>query len=169
MGAVATSLVARRIDHVGVVVRDIDAAMGHFAARFGLRLSTDWVDPDGRFRLAYLEAGDTTLQLVTPLKEGPLNAFLAERGEAIHHICFAVDDLEAALAAVPGGAEATPYLGGRGARVCFLVERSYGVLVELTEPLMGVKDGAGSTQVDGGHHAPTVDPSADHEESPHHA
>lgn len=127
------SLQARRIDHVGVVVRDADMAIAHFAQRFGLSVSADWTEPAGRFRLVYLEAGDTTLQLVQPLGLGPLSTFLSEHGEGMHHVCFLVDDLDRAVETAPGGTDSAPYLGGRGARVCFLTERSHGVTVELTE------------------------------------
>lgn len=125
---------ARRIDHIGVVVRDMEAAVEHFTERYGLVLDGDWTEPNGRLRLVYLAAGDTTLQLVTPLREGPLTDFLDDRGEGIHHVCLEVADLEAAIGSIDGEVESDPYLGGRGARVCFLTDRSHGVLVELTEP-----------------------------------
>ncbi len=128
------ALTARRIDHVGVVVRDMEAAITHFTSRYGLTLDQDWTEPSGRFRLVYLVAGATTLQLVMPFTAGPVTAFLDERGEGLHHVCIEVDDLDAAVAAAGGRIEADPYLGGRGARVCFLSDRSCGVLMELTEP-----------------------------------
>lgn len=124
----------RRIDHVGVVVRDLEAAVVHFTERYGFTLDGDWTEPDGRLRLVYLAAGDTTLQLVTPLREGPLTDFLDDRGEGIHHVCLEVADLETAIGSIDDQVESDPYLGGRGARVCFLTDRAHGVLIELTEP-----------------------------------
>jgi methylmalonyl-CoA/ethylmalonyl-CoA epimerase len=126
---------ARRIDHVGVVVRDLTIAADHFSTRYGLTPSKIWDDPDGRFRLAYLEAGDTTLQLVQPGTSEGLRSFLRETGEGLHHVCFAVDDLDDAVARSPGGGLTAPYLGGRGTRVCFLADTAHGVRVELTEIL----------------------------------
>ena len=131
--AVVPALVARRIDHVGVAVVDMDAAIARFAADLGLLEESRWRDPEGRFELAYLACGDTTLQLVRPMAPGAVADFLAQRGEGLHHVCFTVDDLDEAVASARGGAAATPYMGGRGARVCFLAERPHGVLVELTE------------------------------------
>lgn len=128
-----SGVVARRIDHVGVVVTDIDTAAARFAADFGLIDEHRWQDPDGRFELCYLMCGDTTLQLVQPLMPGPLQTWLDERGEGLHHVCFAVDDLDAALAAIPGGPAGPAYVGGRDARVCFLAEQPHGLTIELTE------------------------------------
>lgn len=125
----------RRIDHVGVIVHDADAAAVQMESGLGLVRGIDWRDPEGRFRLLYLECGDTTLQLVQPLRDGALADHLRERGEGLHHVCFTVEDLDATLAALGTSIETAPYMGGKGARVCFLAERSSGVLVELTEPL----------------------------------
>ena len=124
---------ARRIDHVGVIVKDADASATSLVARLGLVRGVDWVDPDGRFRLVYLESGDTTLQLVQPLREGALSDHLHARGEGLHHVCFAVDDLDAALLALDVSVDSAPYMGGKGARVCFLADRPSGILIELTE------------------------------------
>ena len=123
----------RRIDHVAVLVRDGDSALRRFQDEFGLVLVGDSFDPAGLFRLIYLDSGDTTLQLVQPLLPGPLMAHLDERGPGLHHVCFLVDDVDAAIARASGGPEGSPYVGGRGAKVCFLADRSHGVIIELTE------------------------------------
>jgi methylmalonyl-CoA/ethylmalonyl-CoA epimerase len=129
----STGLVARRIDHVGVLVADMAAATARFQVELGLVDDGVWRDPDGRFELRYLTAGDTTLQLVLPLGPGPLQDALEARGEGLHHVCFVVDELDAVIA---GGRPlvAPPYLSGRAARVCFLADRIHGVTIELTEP-----------------------------------
>jgi methylmalonyl-CoA/ethylmalonyl-CoA epimerase len=125
---------ARRIDHVGVVVRDIDASLGYYVDVLGLTVSVDVSLADGSTRLAYLEAGDTTLQLVQPLRVGPLTEFLESRGEGLHHICFAVDDLVEAIQSLPGQEpDDGIYVGGRNCRVSFIRARPNGVAVELTE------------------------------------
>jgi methylmalonyl-CoA epimerase len=130
---VAPGASVRRIDHVGMLVRDADIAATRFVTQLGLTRGTDWVEPGGRFRLLYLEAGDTTLQLVQPLADGPLATALAANGEGLHHICFAVDDLDRALTGLAVPVAGPPYVGGKGTRVCFLAEPTHGVVVELTE------------------------------------
>ena len=130
----ARSPIAKRIDHIGVAVRDIGAALPFYVDVLGMRVSVDVVLADGSARLAYLEAGDTTLQLVQPLAPGPVADFLSTHGEGLHHICFAVEDLVDAIEALPGD-EATDgiYVGGRQCRVSFIGARPNGVVLELTE------------------------------------
>lgn len=134
-GATALEGLVRGIDHVGVIVNDIDDAAEHFGSTYGLKKGTDWTEPNGRFRLLYLESGATTLQLVQPLTGGPLAQYLASHGEGLHHVCFAVDDLDGAITSLQKATDGAPYVGGRGARVCFLADRQHGVIVELTEPI----------------------------------
>ena len=126
------SPVAQRIDHVGIVVRDADAAAAYYCDAFGMERSVDVLLSDGSARLIYLEVGDTTLQLVQPLQPGPTADFLAERGEGLHHLCFAVSDLHSALESLPGEAHVTVSEGGRGAPVSFIRARPNGVTIELT-------------------------------------
>ncbi len=126
-------LMAKRIDHVGVLVVDADKACDTFMSEFGMSMSADWTDPDGRFRLLYLECGDTTLQLVQPLLQGSLMTHLNEHGEGLHHVCFEVGDVRCFSESIALALSGDPYLGGRGTLVCFLEERPHGLLVELTE------------------------------------
>jgi methylmalonyl-CoA/ethylmalonyl-CoA epimerase len=130
----ARAPLALRIDHVGVAVRDIDTALPFYVDVLGMKVSVDVRLADGSARLAYLEAGDTTLQLVQPLLPGSVADFLTSHGEGLHHVCFAVDDLATALAAFPGN-ESTDgiYVGGRQCRVSFTSIRPNGLVVELTE------------------------------------
>jgi methylmalonyl-CoA/ethylmalonyl-CoA epimerase len=134
---------ARRIDHVGVVVRDVEVAAREFVERHGMTVTGVADLADGTARLLYLRAGDTTLQLVQPLLAGSLADYLAAHGEGLHHVCFAVDTLEPALDALPGEADRVNgiSMGGRGCRVVFLGARPAGVLIELTE--MAAPDGPG--------------------------
>jgi methylmalonyl-CoA epimerase len=124
----------RRIDHIGVVVHDIDAAAHAWAPGLGFRLAHVADVLDGTVRLAYLDIGDTTLQLVQPLAPGALAEWLAAHGEGLHHICLEVDAIPAALDGLDDRGARFIYRGGRGSDVCFLGEPRCGVLVELTEP-----------------------------------
>jgi methylmalonyl-CoA epimerase len=125
---------AKRIDHVGVAVHDIERALPFFVDVLGMKVSVDVELGDGSARLAYLEAGDTTVQLVQPLLPGSVADFLTSQGEGLHHVCFAVDDLVETLEALPGNeSTAGIYVGGRQCRVSFMGARPSGLLVEFTE------------------------------------
>src|SRR5699024_3527596 len=111
----------------------VDQALDYYRTTLGLELIEDGPRPDGSVRLAYLRAGDTTLQLVQPLIDGPAARRLATDGEGLHHICFEVDDLQRALDGIPGEAERVIEDGGMGCRVSFLGNGPDGVLIELSE------------------------------------
>ena len=123
----------RRIDHVGILVRSIERSLDYYTSTLGLELVADGPRPDGSVRLAYLTAGDTTVQLVEPLVDGPTARLLAASGEGIHHICFSVDDLRSVLDGLPGEGDQPIEDGGLGCRVAFLAAGPDGVLIELSE------------------------------------
>jgi methylmalonyl-CoA/ethylmalonyl-CoA epimerase len=126
--------IVRRIDHVGVAVLDIDTAVTYYTNVLGMRLSVDTLLSDGSTRLAYLEAAETAIQLVQPLRPGPLADFLAANGEGLHHVCLAVTGgLESAIRDVFGESPDGIYVGGRNCRVSFVGFRPNNVLIELTE------------------------------------
>jgi methylmalonyl-CoA/ethylmalonyl-CoA epimerase len=129
----ATSPGLDRLDHVAVAVHDIRASLSYYTEVLGLPVVADERAEDPGVRLVYLDAGNTYLQLVEPLRSGPVSDFLAERGEGLHHMCFAVLRLEHTLAALPGERDAAIFQGGRGRRACFLTGTANGALVELTE------------------------------------
>ena len=123
------------IDHVGLLVRDIDAALPFYLDRLGSRLIAQETLDEIGVRLAYLDAGNTLVQLVQPIRLGALMDELDERGEGIHHLCLAVEDIPTALSRLAPGEEVDVVLGGRGRRACFLPDRPHGLRVELTERL----------------------------------
>jgi methylmalonyl-CoA epimerase len=124
----------RRIDHVGIVVRDAMTSSRWWTERLGMSLTHVADVLDGSIRLAYLDLGDTTVQLVQPLRGGPLTDWLDTNGEGLHHICFLVDgDVRDAVSLLDDQGERHVYQGGRGAEVTFLGETPCGVLIELTE------------------------------------
>jgi methylmalonyl-CoA/ethylmalonyl-CoA epimerase len=125
----------RRLDHVAVVVRDTDAALAYFNGRLGLDVVSTEVLERPHVRLTYLDAGSAFLQLVEPLDQGsPISRHLAEHGEGLHHIAFAVDDVPATAAALadPGAPEVTVG-SGRGRPSAFVPgDPHHGVRVEVT-------------------------------------
>lgn len=116
--------VARRIDHVGVVVRDAQAAIDWYAEEFGFVVDSDELihGDTQNVRLVFLlpgasaAPGTTALQLVSPFADGPIARHLATHGEGLHHVCFAVDDIVDTVRGL-GDATTEPFIGGKG-RLC---------------------------------------------------
>jgi methylmalonyl-CoA/ethylmalonyl-CoA epimerase len=124
----------RRLDHVAVLVRSTEDALRFYEGHLGLRVHSSEEIDRPHVRLTYLDAGNAYVQLVEPLDdESPLVEWIAEHGEGLHHICFGVDDVPAAVAALSDdGAEVT--LGtGRGRVSSFLTNSTNGVRIECTE------------------------------------
>ena len=125
----------RRLDHVAVVVRDTEEALGFYSGRLGLAVASSEEIPTPHVRLTYLDAGNAYVQLVEPLDaDSPLAAWLDEHGGGLHHICFAVDDVAGAVASLSDpGAEVV--LGSGRGRVSSFVTSSNGnaVRIECTE------------------------------------
>lgn len=127
--------VFRRLDHVGIAVRDTEKALHYFSDRLGLRvLHSEAVDVPPAV-LTYLSAGDVLLQLIAP--RGPTSdiaTWLDEHGEGVHHLCFGVDDVADAVRALSDPGATTSLGRGRG-RISGFVQNGipHGVLIECTE------------------------------------
>ena len=121
------------IDHIAIAVHDIDASLSYYMNELCLDLVHDELLPEVGVRLAYLHAGNTMLQLVQPTRDGAIARFLTERGESLHHVCFAVDDIPVVLDRLRGEGEAQVFMGGRGRRCAFLLNHPNGLIAELTE------------------------------------
>lgn len=123
------------IDHVALIVRDIDAALPYYTEQLGFRLIADeCTQASGGARLAYLDAGNIVVQLVSPTgAAGPIAEHLDAYGEGLHHICLTVEDIQQTLAAFAPGVEVPIAVGGRGRRTAFLPHRPNGLITELTE------------------------------------
>lgn len=132
MGDRARANPLRRLDHVAVAVRDTELALRHFRDRLGLAVVSSEYVMQPPVRLTYLDCGNCLLQLVEPLREdSPIASFLDEHGEGLHHVCFAVDDVEAALGQDGGS---SPSLGsGRGRISAFVPGEVHGTRIEVTE------------------------------------
>jgi methylmalonyl-CoA/ethylmalonyl-CoA epimerase len=125
--------VALPLDHIGVVVRDIDAALPFYLERAGLAVIGREEQPDVAVRVAYLGGAGAVVQLLEPTGPGAIRDHLEAHGEGVHHLCFAVPDLEAALPVMAPGAEVAIRRGGLGRRACFLPGLHGALRVELTE------------------------------------
>jgi methylmalonyl-CoA epimerase len=127
----------KRINHLGLLVSAVEDAAEGFAA---LGLTVDDVERLGdEVDVAFLPCAGTLVELLVPLRDGPLADELAGRGPVIHHVAFEVDDLGAALAELAekgiGTVGEAPRPGAGDMTIAFLdPERFGGVLVELCAP-----------------------------------
>jgi methylmalonyl-CoA/ethylmalonyl-CoA epimerase len=129
-----------RIDHVGVAVSDLDAAATLYEGTFGMPLAhRERVDSQG-VEAALLDVGDGHVELLQPLgPETVVGRFIERRGEGLHHVAYAVDDIDAALERLrTEGVELIdeePRSGIRGSRVAFVHPKATGsVLTEIVQP-----------------------------------
>lgn len=125
----------RRLDHVAVLVRSTDTALRFYRDRLGLDVHSSEEIDEPHVRLTYLDAGNAYLQLVEPLDaDSPLADWLNEHGEGLHHICFGVDDVSAAIAALSDDGALVNLGSGRGRKSGFLATNGgNGVRIECTE------------------------------------
>ena len=128
---------ATRIAHIGIAVRALADSVPFYRDVLGLPV-VPLDDADGASIIG-LAAGESLIELLEPREAGtPVAKFLDSRGPGIHHICFAVDDLDDALARCRAAGirliDQTPRVGAEGKRIAFLhPSATGGVLVELTE------------------------------------
>jgi methylmalonyl-CoA/ethylmalonyl-CoA epimerase len=125
------------IAHIGIALSGLDAGVSFYRDVLGLS-EVPLADSDGA-RIAGFAAGDTLVELLEPATDdSPIGRFVAKRGGGLHHVCFAVPNLDEALERCREFGirliDETPRLGAEGKRIAFLHPSSTsGVLVELTE------------------------------------
>jgi methylmalonyl-CoA/ethylmalonyl-CoA epimerase len=131
------------IDHVGVAVEDIDAALALYRDALGMPLVHRETVSEQGVDAALLDVGDCHVELLQPLgPETAVGKFLARRGAGLHHVAYRVSSIEAALAALSAEGlrliDERPRAGIRGSRVAFIHPTSTGgVLTEIVEPASG--------------------------------
>ena len=132
-----------RIDHIGVAVEDIDAALALYEGSFEMALAhRETVESQG-VEAVLLDVGEGHVELLRPLgPETPVGKFMAKNGAGLHHVAYAVDDIDATLSALDAAGvvliDREPRVGIRDSRVAFLHPRSTGgVLTEIVEPAGG--------------------------------
>ncbi|MCC7001944.1 MAG: methylmalonyl-CoA epimerase [Gemmatimonadaceae bacterium] len=126
-----------RIAHIGLAVESIERILPFYRDILGMP-EVPLNNEDGAL-ITGLAAGDSLVELLQPqVSDSPIGRFLTKRGQGIHHICFAVDDLEGTLARCKAAGlrliDEVPRKGAEGKRIAFLHPSSTaGVLVEFTE------------------------------------
>ncbi len=128
-----------KVAHIGIAVESIEKALGFWRDGLGLELVGSEEVTTQKVRVAFLPLGETCLELLEGTSEdSPIAKFVEKRGEGINHVCFEVDDIEAALTALKEKGfrliNETPVPGAHDTRVAFLHPKSAsGVLLELVE------------------------------------
>lgn len=129
-----------RIDHIGVAVEDLDAAIALYESTAQMELVHREVVTEQGVEAVLLDVGENHVELLAPLgPDTPVGKFLAKRGPGLHHVAYQVTDIEATLSALKAAGvqllDETPRIGIRSSRVAFAHPRSTGgVLTEIVEP-----------------------------------
>jgi len=129
-----------RIDHIGIAVNDLDAAVQLYGGPFDMAEQHRETIEEQGVEAILLEVGEGHIELIKPLSEDSgVAKFIARYGEGMHHVAYQVDDIDAALEKVREAGlrliDEKPRTGIRGSRVAFLHPKSTGgVLTEIVEP-----------------------------------
>jgi methylmalonyl-CoA/ethylmalonyl-CoA epimerase len=132
-----------RVDHIGVAVEDLDAAIALHERDYGMALVHREVIDEQGVEAVLLDVGENHVELLRPLGEDtPVGRFLASRGPGLHHVAYQVSDVDSTLAELRERGlrliDETPRTGIRGSRVAFLhPAASGGVLTEIVQPAEG--------------------------------
>ena len=129
-----------RIDHIGVAVSDLDSAIALYEGTLGMPVAhRETVESQG-VEAVLLDVGEGHVELLRPLgPDTPVGKFVERSGEGLHHVAYAVDDIDAALDRLKEqGVElidSEPRVGIRNSRVAFVHPKATGrVLTEIVEP-----------------------------------
>jgi methylmalonyl-CoA/ethylmalonyl-CoA epimerase len=132
-----------RIDHVGVAVDDLDSALALYGKSFEMELAHRETVTSQGVEAVLLDVGDGHVELLRPLDpDTAVGKFLARKGPGLHHVAYAVDDIDSTLARLADAGleliDREARVGIRESRVAFLHPRSTGgVLTEIVEPAGG--------------------------------
>ena len=132
-----------QIDHIGVAVEDLDAAIKLYEESFGMKLAHRETVEEQGVEAVLLDVGDGHVELLAPLgPDTPVGKYLERKGPGLHHVAYAVNDIDSTLEQLAASGveliDSVARVGIRGSRVAFLHPRSTGaVLTEIVEPAEG--------------------------------
>ncbi len=132
-----------RIDHIGVAVEDLDAAIELYERDYGMEVAHREVVEAQGVEAVLLDVGENHVELLRPLgPDTPVGKFLARKGPGLHHVAYQVTDIEATLASLRHAGlrliDETPRIGIRSSHVAFLHPAATGgVLTEIVQPAEG--------------------------------
>ncbi len=128
----------RKINHVGIAVSNLDAAVKLYSEVLGLKVSGIETIEEQKVKSAMIPIGESKIELMESTDpEGPIGKFIAKRGEGIHHISLEADDIEKMLAKLSNAGieliDKKPRIGAGGSKIAFVHPKGMrGVLLELT-------------------------------------
>ncbi len=128
------------MDHIGVAVEEIEAALELYRDGFALPLAHREIVTEQGVEAALLDVGDGHVELLAPLApDTPVGRFLSKHGPGLHHVAYQVSDIEQTLQALKQAGmqliDEQPRAGIRGSRVAFMHPRATaGVLTEIVQP-----------------------------------
>lgn len=126
------------IDHVGLVVRDLEETAGFYESALGMVRDGEPVDLEGRATsVLFLIGGSARVELLMPTGDGPLSRFLESRGEGLHHVCYELGDIHRSVERlVEGGVrmiDAEPWRSPHGWVAYIHPAAAHGCAIELRE------------------------------------
>jgi len=133
-------MLPNRIEHIGIAVKDLDAAIKFYENVLGLECYKIEEVKDQKVRTAIFKIGESKIELLeTTEPDGPIGRFLKDRGEGIHHIAFSVNNIQKALDDVKSKGvilvDEKPRRGAEELEIAFLHPKStHGVLTEFCSP-----------------------------------
>jgi len=127
------------IEHIGIAVKNLDEAIKFYEQIFGLKCYAVEEVKDQKVKTAFFKIGETKIELLeTTDPKGPIGKFIEKKGEGIHHIAFAAENLEQSLTELKEKQvkliDETPRKGAEGLNIAFINPKStFGVLTEICE------------------------------------
>ena len=127
------------VEHIGIAVQELEDAKKIYCDILGLELTDEKTLPERGVKVAFLETGNTKVELLEGIgDESPVSKFVERKGPGVHHLCFEVEDIKRVMDELATAGvrliDETPRAGAEGKLVAFLHPKSAaGVLIELTE------------------------------------
>jgi methylmalonyl-CoA epimerase len=126
-----------KVDHIGIAVKSLDRE-GFWHKFLNLKAEEHKEIPEQKVKIAFIPVGETKIELLEPMGEGPVSKFIEKRGEGIHHIAIQVDDIKAILSSMKKGGitliNETPSKGAEGLIAFVHPKSTGGILLELVQP-----------------------------------
>ncbi|MGF7139997.1 methylmalonyl-CoA epimerase [Roseimarinus sediminis] len=125
------------IEHIGIAVRNLDEAIAYYEGKLGLKCYAVEEVVDQKVKTAFFKVGDTKIELLESTDpEGPIGKFIEKKGPGVHHLAFAVDNVDQSLAEAEAGGiqliDKQKRKGAEGLNIAFLHPKStLGVLTEF--------------------------------------